>query len=166
MRRPGGCAGQDVRRRPVAVRVLQFGLNLGNRPVTRTAPIADPAEQAPAGRHLGQRDRDFQLGTFGARVAGASPVRAADMLAGQLIRPYRVWMRRRRWRTHASFGRTPSRRGRARLDSTPRNPCPWDSGRASWRPPFGASPSLDQATGTESPCGNLVLLAILLLVFN
>ena len=50
--------------------VEEFGSDLGDRPVPRTAAMADPAEDVPADGPLGQSDGDFELGALGLGVPG------------------------------------------------------------------------------------------------
>ncbi len=68
------------------VLVPQLGLDLGNRPVTCKATMADPTKHVPSDRPLGQRDGDFKFRAFRPGVTRAAWVGAVVELADQLDR--------------------------------------------------------------------------------
>jgi hypothetical protein len=79
--------GQGVRRQFDARAVEQLRLDLGDRPVPRTAAMTDPAQDIPANGPLGQSDGDLELGAGGRGVAGAVRIGTVVELADQFHRP-------------------------------------------------------------------------------
>ena len=64
--------GDRVFARADAVVVEEFGSDLGDRPVARTAAMTDPAEDIPADGPLGQGDGDFESrGSWSWRARGS-----------------------------------------------------------------------------------------------
>src|SRR5262249_32193397 len=78
--------GEGVRRELDAISVPQLRLDLGDRPMTGTAAMPDPAEDIPPDRPLGQSDRDLELRALGPGVAGAGGIGTVVELADQLHR--------------------------------------------------------------------------------
>src|SRR3954471_4533765 len=81
--------GERIRRQADAVVVAEFALDLGDRPVPRTATVTDPTEDIPADGPLGQGDGDLEFGALGPGVTGAAGVGTVVELADQLDRPLR-----------------------------------------------------------------------------
>src|SRR5262249_49402309 len=69
------------------VLVPQFRLDLGGRPVPRTAAMTDPAKDIPADGPFGQSDGDFEFRALGRGVAGAGEIGTVVELADQFHRP-------------------------------------------------------------------------------
>jgi hypothetical protein len=61
---------------------------VGNRHVTRTPAMPDPAEDVPADRPVRWGDRQFEFGTPGPGVARTGPIRAVVQFADQLHRAF------------------------------------------------------------------------------
>src|SRR4028118_1383973 len=78
--------GQGVVRELDAVAVVEFGSDLGDRPMPREPPMADPTEDVPADGPLRQSDRDFEFGALGLGVTGTGGVGAVVELTDQLHR--------------------------------------------------------------------------------
>ena len=72
----------------ICVRVLELGSDVGNRHVTRTPAMSDPAEDVPANRPVRWGDRGLQFGALRLGVAGTGPIRAVVQLADQLHRAF------------------------------------------------------------------------------
>src|SRR6202171_1182984 len=81
-------AGQGILRKLDTESVLQLRSDPGDRPVTRTAAMTDPAVNIPPDRPLGQSDGDFQFRAFGHQVAGAGRIGTVVELADQFHRTF------------------------------------------------------------------------------